>query len=198
MKENREYTLLDFDFSNGNKKLKVVLTYFNEIPKLDIREYYLDKDDGTFKHSKKGIQLDSKKAEALRVALDKNEKIIDKHLVSENLDKWASEIKKIETSADFFSHFEFYKTVSKGNIEEVIFNNNHPFGNKILKLENSIKDNAVASDLMFLLKCLLISYHHSLSQFDERSKVTIGDFIKDHDQTWSALLNRIMKSKNQL
>ena len=76
MNHINEYALLDFDFSNGKKKLKVVLTYFNDVPKIDIREYYRDEDDGTFKHTKKGVQLDPKKAEALRAALEQNVKIL--------------------------------------------------------------------------------------------------------------------------
>jgi len=191
MNQNSEYTLLDFDFSNGRKKLKMVLTYFNDVPKIDIREYYLDADDGTFKHTKKGVQLDPKKAEALRAALEQNAKIIDQHLISDDLDKWASKIKMIETSADFFSHFEFFKTVSTGTKEEIIFNSNHPFGSKILNLEGKIKNDENAVELMSLIKCLLISYNHSLSQFDELAKVTVGDFVQDQNQTWSSLLKRI-------
>lgn len=191
MNQNNEYTLLDFDFSNGKKKLKLVLTYFNDVPKIDIREYYLDEEDGNFKHTKKGVQLDPKKAEALRAALEQNAQIIDKHLLSDDLDKWASKIKKIETSADFFSHFEFFKTVSTGTKEEIIFNTNHPFGRRVLNLESKIKNNENAKELMTLLKELLISYNHSLSQFDEQSKTTAGDFIQDQNQTWSTLLKRI-------
>jgi hypothetical protein len=191
MSQNKEYTLLDFDFSNGKKKLKVMLTYFNDIPKLDIREYYLDENDGKFKHSKKGVQLDPKKSEALRAALEENAKIIDQHLLSDDLEKWATKIKKIETSADFFSHYEFFKTVSKGATEEIVFNTNHPFSRRILKLESKIKSDENAKELMTLLKALLISYNNSLSQFDEQSKVTVGDFIQDTNQTWSTLLKRL-------
>ena len=191
MNQNNEYTLLDFDFSNGRKKLKLVLTYFNDVPKIDIREYYLDDDDGTFKHTKKGVQLDPKKAEALRAALEQNAKIIDQHLISGDLDKWASKIKKIETSADFFSNFEFFKTVSTSSKEEIVFNSNHPFGRKVLALESKIKNDENAVELMSLIKCLLISYNHSLSQFDELSKTTVGDFVQDQNQTWSCLLKRI-------
>lgn len=196
--ENKEYILLDFEFSNGKKKLKVVLTYFNDIPKIDIREYYLDEEDRTFKHTKKGVQLDSKKAEALRAALEQNAKIIDEHLLSENLEKWASEIKKIETAEDFFSHFEFFKIVSSGNKDLIIFNSNHQFGKKILNLEKRILNNEQAIEVMTLLKCLLISYNHSLSQFDEESKITVGDFVQDQNQTWSSLLNRVTNSAKSL
>ena len=191
MNQNNEYTLLDFDFSNGKKKLKVVLTYFNDAPKIDIREYYLDEDEGTFKHSKKGVQLDSKKAEALRAALEQNAKIIDQHLISDDLDKWANKIRKIETSADFFSHFEFYKTVSTGTTEEIIFNSNHPFGRQILSLQSKIENDENAEELMSLIKCLLLSYNHSISQFDEMAKTTVGDFVQDQNQIWSSLLKRI-------
>jgi hypothetical protein len=191
MNQNNEYTLLDFDFSNGSKKLKLVLTYFNDVPKIDIREYYLDVADGTFKHSKKGVQLDPKKAEALRAALEQNAKIIDQHLLSDDLEKWATKIKKIETSADFFSHFEFFKTVSTGTKEEIVFNSNHPFGRKVLALEGKIKNDENAVELMSLIKCLLISYNHSLSQFDELTKTTVGDFVQDQNQSWSSLLKRI-------
>jgi hypothetical protein len=191
MNQSNEYTLLDFEFSNGRKKLKVVLTYFNDVPKIDIREYYLDEGDGIFKHTKKGVQLDSKKAEALRAALEQNAKIIDQHLINDDLDKLANKIKKIETSADFFSHFEFFKTVSTAAKEEIVFNSNHPFGRKVLALESKIKNNENAVELMSLIKCLLISYNHSLSQFDELSKITVGDFVQDQNQTWSSLLKRI-------
>jgi hypothetical protein len=191
MNQNNEYTLLDFDISVRKKKLKMVLTYFNDVPKIDIREYYLDEEDGKFKHTKKGVQLDPQQAEALRAALEQNAKIIDQHLLNEDLDKWASKIKTIETSADFFSHFEFFKTLSSGKKEEIIFNTNHPFGRKIMSLEAKIKNEENAMELMILLKELLITYNHSLSQFDELTKTTVGDFVQDQIQTWSTLLKRI-------
>jgi hypothetical protein len=194
MKGNNEYLLLDFDFSNGKKKLKAVLTYFNDIPKIDIREYYFDEEDSTFKHTKKGVQLDPKKAEALRAALEQNAKIIDKHLLSEDLEKWSDQIKTIESSADFFSEFEFYKTKSTATKEEIIFNSNHSFGKKIIDIESKIRDNENAKELMSLLKCLLVSYNHSLSQFDEDSKTSVGDFLQDQNQTWASLLKRLTNS----
>jgi hypothetical protein len=194
MNQNSEYTLLDFDFANGKKKLKLVLTYFIDVPKIDIREYYLDEVDGIFKHTKKGVQLDPKKAEALRAALEQNANIIDQHLISGDLDKWANKIKKIETSADFFSNFEFFKTVSTATKDEIIFNSNHPFGRKVLALESKIKNDENAVELMSIIKCLLISYNHSLSQFDELAKTTVGDFVQDQNQTWSSLLKRIIIS----
>ena len=194
MKENREYLLLDYNFASGNKKLKVTLTYFKDVPKIDIREYYLDENDDTFKHSKKGVQLDSQKAEALRAALMKNTQIIDRHLLNEDLEKWANQIKTIESSADFFSDFEFYKTKSIANKDEIVFNLNHPFGKKLLNIETKIKNNENAEELMSLIKCLLISYSHSLSQFDEESKTTVGDFLQDQNQTWSSLLKRLTNS----
>ena len=155
MNHINEYALLDFDFSNGKKKLKVVLTYFNDVPKIDIREYYRDEDDGTFKHTKKGVQLDPKKAEALRAALEQNVKIIDQHLISDDLEKWARKIKKIETSADFFSHFEFFKVVSSATKEEIVFNSNHLFGRKVLELESKIKNGRSCSEHSFkIFKCV--------------------------------------------
>ena len=76
MSKESEYTLLDFVFSNGKKKLKVVLTYFKEIPKIDIREYYYNLTEDIFKPTPKGIQLDSNKAEALRASLENNTSIL--------------------------------------------------------------------------------------------------------------------------
>ena len=127
----------------------------------------------------------------MRAALEQNANIIDQHLLSDDLDKWASKIKTIETTADFFSHFEFFKTVSSGTKEEIIFNTNHPFGRKVLNLEGKIKNDENAMELMSLIKVLLITYNHSLSQFDEMAKTTIGDFVQDQNQTWSTLLKRI-------
>lgn len=196
MNQNNEYILLDFNFSNGKKKLKVVLTYFNDIPKIDIREYYLDSETNDYKHSKKGIQLDPQKAEALRSALEQNARIIDKHLLSEDLNKWSKNIKKIETSADFFSNFEFFKTISTGSKDEIVFNTNHPFGRKILSFQNKIQNgNENANEMITIINELLISYHHSISQFDESTKITLGDFLQDHNQTWSTLLKRISESR---
>jgi hypothetical protein len=194
MNEANEYPLLDYSFANGKKKLKVILKYFKDVPKIDIREYYFDENDDTFKHSKKGIQLDPMKAEALRAALENNAKIIDQHLISEDLEKWASKIKMIESSADFFSEYEFYKTRSIGQKDELIFNENHPFGKKILKIESKIKDNQDAEELMVLLKSMLITYNHSLNQFDEESKITVGNFLQDQSLTWASLLKRISNS----
>jgi hypothetical protein len=194
MNEDKEYPLLDYNFANGKKKLKVILTYFKDIPKIDIREYYFDENDAAFKHSKKGIQLDPKKAEALRTALENNAKIIDKHLISEDLEKWASKIKIIESSADFFSEYEFYKTRSTGQKDEIIFNENHPFGKKIFRMEAEIKNNKNAEELLQMLKTVLITYSQSLNQFDEESKITVGNFLQDQNQTWASLLKRISNS----
>jgi hypothetical protein len=194
MKQNDEFSLLDYEFFNGKKKLKVTLTRFKDQPKVDIREFYLDKDDGLFKHTTKGVQLDLKKAEALREALEQNAKIIDQHLLGDNLERWAKDIKTIESKADFFSHFEFFKTMSSGSKEEITFNTNHPFGKKLYNIEGKISDNLDAKELMELIKILLISYNHSISQFEEDSKTSIGDFIQDHNQTWATLLKRITPS----
>lgn len=194
MKQNKEYPLLDFEFSGGRKKLKMILTYFNDVPKIDIREYYFDEDEEEFKPTKKGVQLDPKKSEALRSALEQNATIIDKHLVSEDLKKWASQIKSIESSDDFFSNFEFFKTKSTGSKEEVIFNSNHPFGKKLSTLKEKAKGNDTAQELMSLINCLLLSYDNSLSQFDEETKTNVGDFVLDQNQLWSSLLKRLMNS----
>lgn len=194
MKENKEYTLLDYEFSKGNKKLKLVLTYFRGTPKIDIREYYLDRNDMIFKHSKKGIQLDAQKAEALRSALEQNALIIDKHLINADLDQWLKQIKKIETYSDFFSHYEFYKTKSTGSQELVIFNSNHPFGKRIIDLKKMIAGNGAATEIMNLMLILLLSYNNALCQFDEETKITVGDFIQDQHQTWSSLLKRMIDS----
>ena len=192
MKQNNEYPLLDFEFSGGRKKLKMILTYFNDVPKIDIREYYFDEGEDDFKPTKKGVQLDPKKSEALRSALEQNASIIDKHLVSEDLKKWASKIKSIESSDDFFSSFEFFKTKSAGSKEEVIFNNNHPFGKKLSLLKEKAKNNDTAQELLSLINCLLLSYDNSLSQFDEEAKTNVGDFVQDQNQSWSSLLKRLI------
>lgn len=194
MKENKQYPLLDFEFSGGKKKLKLILTYFQDIPKIDIREYYFDEDDDEFKPTKKGIQLDPKKAEALRSALEENATIIDKHLVSKDLQKWVSQIKKIESSDDFFSNFEFFKTKSTGATEEIIFNSNHPFGKKLSNLKERAKGDDTAKEVLSLIDCLLLSYDHSLSQFDDNAKTTVGDFVQDQNQTWSSLLRRLINA----
>lgn len=192
MKQNKEYPLLDFEFSSGSKKLRMILTYFNDVPKVDIREYYWDEDDEEFKPTRKGVQLDPKRAEALRSALEQNADIIDKHLVSKDLQKWASQIKRIESSDDFFSNFEFFKTKSTGSNEEIVFNNNHPFGKRLSSLKEESKGNKTAEELLSLVSCLLISFNHSLSQFDEEAKTTVGDFVQDQNQTWSSLLKRLI------
>src|SRR5213078_2561247 len=114
MKENNEYALVDYEFLQGKKKLKMILTYFKGVPKIDIREYYWDSAEDEYLPTKKGVQLDHKRAEALRSALEWNAAIIDKHLVSEDLEKWAKQIRTIESSDDFFSNFEFFKTRSSG------------------------------------------------------------------------------------
>lgn len=192
MKANKEYPLLDFEFAGGSKKLRMILTYFKEVPKVDIREYYWDEDDEDFKPTKKGVQLDPKRAEALRSALEQNADIIDKHLVSKDLQKWASQIKSIESSDDFFSNFEFFKTKSTGSKEEIAFNSNHPFGKRLSVLREKAKGNETAEELLSLVNCLLIGYNHSLSQFDEEAKTTVGDFVQDQNQTWSSLLKRLI------
>jgi hypothetical protein len=192
MKEANEYTLLDFSFSSTKKKLKVVLTYFNDIPKVDIREYYLDQEDKSYKPTKKGIQLDPQKAEALRSALEENAAIIDKHLLSEDLQRWAGQIRTITSMQDFFSNYEFFKTKSSGSKEEIIFNNNHPFGKQLVELSTAAEGNDTAQKLIGLINVLLLSYNHSLNQFEEDSKMNIGDFINDQNQTWSSLLKRLV------
>jgi hypothetical protein len=194
MKESKAYTLLDFEFSGGRKKLQMILTYFNDVPKIDIREYYFDEADEDFKPTKKGVQLDPKRAEALRTALEENAAIIDKHLLSEDLQKWANQVKSIESSEDFFSNFEFFKTKSNGSKEEIIFNSNHAFGKKLSVLKEKAKGNDTAQELLLLVNCLLISYDHSLSQFDEETKTNVGDFVQDQNQTWSSLLRRLINS----
>lgn len=193
MSNSVDFSLLDYDFSNGNKKLRLTLTYFNGIPKIDIREFYLDKKEQKFKHSRKGIQLDPQKAEAIRAALGQNSKIIDKHLLSEDLQNWASDVKEIKTSADFFSHFDFFKTISKGSKEEIILNSNHPFSKRIIEIEKKIDTNKLAGELLELLKILLICYNNSLSQFNDQSKITVEDFVFDQNQIWSSLLKRVLK-----
>ncbi len=187
MKEIKDYILLDYKFLGGTKNIKIVLTYYNNIPKVDIREYYFDKNENAFKPTKKGIQLDAKKAEAVRFALEHNSSIIDKHLINEDLEKWVSQIKCIESSDDYFSDFEFYKTKTFGSKEEIIFNLSHPVGEKLSELKNIINDNEPAQELMFILLSLLISYEHTLSQFDVDSKINAGDFIQDQKQMWSSL-----------
>jgi hypothetical protein len=190
MKQLNDFILLDFEFSNGKKKLKLVLTYFNNVPKIDIREYYLD-EDGQFKPTKKGVQLDPEKAEALRAALEQNAEIIDRHLLSEDLENWVENFKKIESSADYFSSFEFFKTMSFGDKEMIIFNSNHPLGRKLIALESKIQNDQNASELLYLLKVVLLTYNNSLNQFDENSKMIVGDFVQDQNLTWSTLLKRL-------
>ncbi len=104
-----------------------------------------------------------------------------------------SSIKEIKTTEDYFNHYEFYKTVSKsGGNDEIIYNANHPFGQKILSIENRMEGNDALKELMTLLKILLITYNHSLCQFDETSKISVGDFMQDHSRLWSTLLSRLM------
>ena len=195
MSKESEYTLLDFVFSNGKKKLKVVLTYFKEIPKIDIREYYYNLTEDIFKPTPKGIQLDSNKAEALRASLENNTSIINKHLLSEDLDKWSNQIILIKSSADFFSEFEFYKTKSTPKEDENIFNQNHPLGKKIIDLQSRVENNNDAEELMRIINSLLITYKQSLSQYDESAKTHVGDFLQDQNQTWGVLLKRLFNSK---
>ena len=195
MKRSDEYVLLDYEFSQGRKKLKMILTYFNSVPKVDIREYYFDEDDETFKHTKKGVQLDPQKAEALRSALEENAAIIDKHLVSEDLAKWASQVKCIESSDDFFSDYEFFRTRSTGGKEEVIFNTNHPFGKRLSDLKDRAAKNPEARELLHLINCLLLGYQNSMCQFDEDAKTRIGDFSQDLNQLWGSLIRRMLGAK---
>jgi hypothetical protein len=191
MNNESEYTLLDFVFSNGKKKLKVVLTYFKEIPKIDIREYYYNLTEDIFKPTPKGIQLDSSKAEALKASLESNTLIINKHLLSEDLDKWSNQIMLIKSSSDFFSEFEFYKTKSTAKGDEIIFNQNHPLGKKIIDLQSKVDKNHEEEELIRIINSILITYNQSLSQFDESAKTQVCDFLQDHNQTWGILLKRI-------
>jgi hypothetical protein len=192
MSLDRNYELLDFEFSEGKKRLKVVLTYFGGVPKVDIREYYLDKEDGEFKHTKKGVQLDPVKAEALRTALERNAELIDRHLLNSDLETWAGKIKKIETSSDFFSAFEFFKCASDGSFETITFNLNHPLGKRLGELEQDCRENATAHEILLILKTVLIAHEHSLSQFDENAKLRLGDFLQDQTHIWSTILKRLL------
>lgn len=191
MSQDKDYELLDFEFFGGKKKLKVILTYYNGVPKVDIREYYLDLDENVFRHTKKGVQLDPQRAEALRSALEVNAGVIDRHLLRENLTRWASKIKKIETVGDFFSHFEFFKCSSDGSVERIVFNSGHSVGKRLIELEKECISNEQGRELLSILKRILIAHQHSLSQFDEDAKLRLGDFIQDQSQVWSTLLKRL-------
>ena len=191
MNKEKEYNLLDYEFSNGEKKLRVDLTYFKDIPKVDIREYYLDKNDSDFKPTKKGIQLDVQKSEALRFALEENAKIIDQHLLNGINKSWSDNIKTIKSSSDFFSSFEFYRVISKGSEDTIVFNQNHAFGKKISEFEGKIMTQEI-SELIELIKILLVSHDHSYNNFDENTKIEVGDFIQDQKQIWSNLIKRLL------
>ena len=191
MRDNKEHDLLDLEFSKGKLKLKMALTFFKGIPKIDIREYYFDRKVAEYKPSRKGIQLDSSRAEALLAALKLNSKYIDMHLLNEDLSEWSKDIKKISSSNDYFSDNEFYKSVMKGSENEIVFNLNHPLGLVLQNLSQSNKGNNTEVEL---IKTLLLSFERSLSQFDHDSKVQAGDLIFDLKSTWSILLKRILRN----
>lgn len=193
MNQSNDIVLLDYEFSNGKKKLMMVLTFFKDVPKIDIREYYYDEPEKDYKHTKKGVQLDAQKSEALRAALEQNSIVIAQHLISENLENWLHQVRRIETKADFFSNYEFYKTISFGDTEEIIFNINHPIGKKIMQLSKEIEanKNETAAELLEILKVLLICFNQTNSQFEDNAKVIVSDYVQDQMQIWSSLLKRI-------
>lgn len=191
MNQTHDYDLLDLEFANGKKKLKLVLTYFNDSPKLDLREYYFDETSSEFRHTKKGVQLDYEKAEALRNALEVNSEIINSHMLSKKSNQKLLNIKTISSSAGSFPINEFFKTESRGSEEKVIFNINHPAGKKFIDLDQKSNRDNDFLELLHLLKLLLVSYDHAISQFDEQSKTTVGDFVSHHARTWSAMLKRL-------
>ncbi len=196
--DNINIELLDYCFLKGSfkqkHKLKLVLTYFSGIPKLDIREYYLDVNDEQYKPTKRGVQLDPQKAEALRYALEQNSEIIDQHLLSEDLAIWVSKIKKIESESDFFSNYEFFKIISNGNIEKVIYNKNHPFGKKLDYLLNKEYDSDVKNDLLLLLNSVLIAYQHTLSHINMDTKIKSQDLVDDINIKWNSLLRKMLEN----
>jgi hypothetical protein len=188
--------LLDYDFTRGPSrqphKLKVVLTYFSGIPKIDIREYYFDFTSNEFKPTKRGVQLDPHKAEYLRTALEKNAEIIDKHLFEKDLEDWIKNVTKIESSSETLSNYEFYKTISKGGKDEVIYNHNHPLGRIIKSITKNENKNQDVKELLNLINVLLLTFSITISQFDRESKGEFGDLIDDINIKWNSLLKRIL------
>jgi len=191
-----DIVLLEYDFSRGyNKqphKLKVVLTYFNNVPKIDIREYFYDIKNDEFKPTKRGIQLDPLRAEYLRKALEENAEIIDKYLFSKEIDNWVENVRKIESSSEMLSKYEFYRTISKGGIDEVIYNQNHPFGMKLNSVVNSENKEHEINKLSNLINALLLTYSKTICQIDRESKGEFGDLIDDINLKWNSLLKKIL------
>lgn len=196
MNHDEGFELLDFSFNNGKKRLRLKLTYFNRVPKIDIREYYFDTEALEYRPSKKGVQLDSSRAEALRSALEQNAEIINDHLIGGDLERWASSIKKIESEEDYLSNYEFFKSESQGSRENIIFNTNHPIGRRLREIDLNTSKDSTAEELMGIVKLILVSHEHSLSHFHEEGKTRVGDFIQDQKQVWSALLKRLFLSES--
>lgn len=202
MKKNNHYTVLELDFSNNQENLKVILRYFNQRPnigleglaKIEHRISQLDDENGTFNLVKRNEIY----SEQLKTALEEIVNVFARQLVNMNHDNQPSELNKIETAAEIMPNFEFQKTTISGCKEVLIFNSNHPFGSKILELDEKIKDNELAIDVMNMLKSLLLSYNHSISQFDEMAKTTVGDFVQDQNHIWSSFLKRKIISQKLL
>lgn len=178
-----------------NAPIKITLKTYKGNEIIDIRKFYSDK-DGNLKPTRKGISLTRRKVYPLLKSLAKNIDQINSFF-EENRDEnlFADKISDLESRDIIISEIErhkFFKVNHLGGKDDIIINNEHPFGSYLENLKNELSqiDESLSDKLETLINVLLLTYSKTNSYFGDEEELEVGTFIEDQEINWGRYLKK--------
>jgi len=176
--------LLDAEINRGKNRLRVDLTEWKGVPKLDIRDYYAS--DGDFLPGKRGIQLNEQQFNVLLRALESNIESIKEHFLGEIV-RPSSKPPVLKIDDIFFSKNEFYRCSNVDGEDQITINPNHPLGTRLKDLVEELPPKS-RNQIAVLLTAILGSFEKSLSQVESSAKISAEDLIEVQMHYWGKFL----------
>lgn len=194
-----------FETGPSQKRLIITLSEYEKHRLLDIRYWYLNKNFGEFRRTKKGISLTERNYAKLKRSLDEfHEEILDWLGVSyipEHIRKYSeAQQKSLELNKNRMGEISrkkifnkrdnlFFFVEHKGGIDEIYYNDTHPFCKELKMLKNKTEENKLLKEL---IDSLLISYVRSKKLYENSPSHNPKNLFENLEETWAMILKNYL------
>jgi hypothetical protein len=177
----------------------VALSEFKGHRLLDVRRFYVEKDSKNLLPTKKGISLNAALAKEIKDSLNANWEAIEEWLMSGSssaydsveramvdrtnaIESESTKARPIEVRNASSKSAEFFAVESAGGIEQLTFNQKHPFFSRIDANGEAFKDSNSPLNL------ILVAYHRAKLRFAGEIEANAEEFFGLFEHEWGLLL----------
>lgn len=197
----------------GSKRSPLVISLkdFKGSPLIDIRKFFLDRQDDELKPTKKGLALKKNNFKLLLDTLNecsdeifewldsgqKNSLNNARETLMKRVDALEDERRQPQqfiSVSDSWKAPNFFEIESLGGIDKVVFNEGHEFFDFLKKEKSS--DNSQNPSLKDLLSKILISYNKAKEILDDDGEYTASELFNGLEYEWGLILKNYIEKES--